>query len=624
MIKLTRLLTIIALLCAFTLFAQEQAVKSNEFLPANAISRLGRGMIYNMDYSPDNSQLAIGTTMGIWIYDASNLQPVRLITKHEYMITAVEFSEDGNMLATADILGHVQLWDTKTGQHQLEIDVKKQLYCISFNTAGDTIATGDKEGRIRLYNTQTGALKMTLYRRGPLFSNILRLDFRPDGLLLASARKDKTVTLWHTESGREIHTMTTGDDAVRGDLVFSPDGNTLVCSTWKGDVYFWNPVTGEQKQQLNKKEMLAPISIDFSFDGGLIAFGASGAKIHLWNMNTSEIWKTLTGHRAPVLAAFFDANIRTIVSTSRRNILRHDINSGRQIRRINEHRGLYPSCAVSPDGKTIATLNTDSYIHYWDATTGAFKSEVRIRNLYVFVEDMMYSSDGKTLIITDGRGPIYLFNAETAKLERRIIAHIADVLCIDQTSDSKILVSGGKDKTVRIWNADTGKALFKLNGHTDEVSCVAVSPDNKIAASGSSDQTVIIWDINTGDEIDALAKHSDEVSSVTFSPDGKTLVTTDGSDTIYLWEVQTGEKIRTLTGNSSGVVSVVFSADGKSIATGSEDGTVNVYDYGTGGTQHTLNGHNRGVDIVDFASDGNVLVSRSYDGVIFLWNVDGK
>ena len=624
MIKLTRLLTILALLCISTLFAQGQTVKSNESLPENAISRLGRGLIYNMDYSPDNSRLAVGTTMGIWIYDAPNLQPLRLITKHKYMITAVDYSKDGNMLATADILGYVHLWDTKTGQHKLEIKIKNSLYCLCFNTAGDTIAIGDKNGRIHLYDTKTGILKKMLLRRGDfLTTNILSLNFSPDGTLLASAKKNKTITLWHTESGREIHTMTTGDDSIRGDMVFSPDGNTLVCSTWKGDVYFWDPITGEQKQKLIK-EMFVPISIDFSFDGGLIAFGDSGAKIHLWNMNTSEIWKTLTGHRVPVLAAFFDVNMRTIVSTSRRNIIRHDINSGRQIGRINEHRGLYPSFAVSPDGKTIATLNTDEYIHYWDATTGEFKSEVRIRDLYVSVQDMMYSSDGKTLIIADGNGFIYLFNAETAKLERKIIAHIADALCIDQTSDSKILVSGGKDKTVRIWNADTGEVLFKLNGHTDEVICVAVSPDNKIAASGSSDQTVIIWDINTGDEIDTLAKHTDEVSSVIFSPDGKTIVTTDESDTIYLWAAQTGEKIRTLTGDSSGVVSVVFSADGKSIATGSKDGTVNVYDYETGETQHTFNGHNSGVDIVDFTSDGNVLVSRNYDGVIFLWDVDGE
>ena len=37
MIKLTRLLTILALLCTSTLFAQGQTVKSNESLPENAI-----------------------------------------------------------------------------------------------------------------------------------------------------------------------------------------------------------------------------------------------------------------------------------------------------------------------------------------------------------------------------------------------------------------------------------------------------------------------------------------------------------------------------------------------------------------------------------------------------------
>ena len=48
-------------------------------LPDGAITRLGKGRINDMQYSPDGSILAVATTIGIWIYDTDTYQEQTIV-----------------------------------------------------------------------------------------------------------------------------------------------------------------------------------------------------------------------------------------------------------------------------------------------------------------------------------------------------------------------------------------------------------------------------------------------------------------------------------------------------------------------------------------------------------------
>lgn len=43
--------------------------RTDEILPDGAIARLGKGGINVIEFSPDGVHLAIGTGIGVWIYD---------------------------------------------------------------------------------------------------------------------------------------------------------------------------------------------------------------------------------------------------------------------------------------------------------------------------------------------------------------------------------------------------------------------------------------------------------------------------------------------------------------------------------------------------------------------------
>ena len=50
----------------------------NWTLPEGAIARLGRGSVRDMEFSPDGQYFAVGSTIGLWMYQLSTLSPIAL------------------------------------------------------------------------------------------------------------------------------------------------------------------------------------------------------------------------------------------------------------------------------------------------------------------------------------------------------------------------------------------------------------------------------------------------------------------------------------------------------------------------------------------------------------------
>ena len=96
-----------------TLFAQD--TKQSLGIPEGAIARLGKGRVYDVQYTNDGMRLAVASSAGIWIYDAITYKALSLLTKHEASVHCIAFSPDGSTLASGDHDGIVHIWDTDTG-----------------------------------------------------------------------------------------------------------------------------------------------------------------------------------------------------------------------------------------------------------------------------------------------------------------------------------------------------------------------------------------------------------------------------------------------------------------------------------------------------------------------------
>ena len=68
-----------------------------------------------MRFSPDGTRLAVGTDVGVWLYDVLDGKETALFIEHPGQVNALAFSTDGKTLASGGFANPViQLWDLET------------------------------------------------------------------------------------------------------------------------------------------------------------------------------------------------------------------------------------------------------------------------------------------------------------------------------------------------------------------------------------------------------------------------------------------------------------------------------------------------------------------------------
>ena len=84
-------------------------------LPEGAIARLGRGREPDIVFSPDGQSLAMGTSLGIWLYDLATLSPIALWETERGMVGRIAFSSDGKWLAASNSDQILKVLDIQKG-----------------------------------------------------------------------------------------------------------------------------------------------------------------------------------------------------------------------------------------------------------------------------------------------------------------------------------------------------------------------------------------------------------------------------------------------------------------------------------------------------------------------------
>ena len=205
-------------------------------LPEGAIARLGKGTIGEIAYSPDGTQLAVGSSIGIWIYDVQTGEELDLLTGHSFPAWSVSFSPDGTTLASGSRDTTIRLWNTNTGKtirtltgHTSGVD------SVSFSPDGTTLASGSGDRTVRLWDVATATHKATLTGHTGIVGSV---SFSPDGTTLASGSDDQTVRLWDVATATHKATLT-GHTADVWSVAFSPDGTTLASGSYDGTILLW-------------------------------------------------------------------------------------------------------------------------------------------------------------------------------------------------------------------------------------------------------------------------------------------------------------------------------------------------------------------------------------------------
>ena len=616
-------------------------------LPDGAIARLGKGGINIMRFSPDGSYLAVGTDVGVWLYELPHAKETALFTGHTGLINALAFSPDSKFLASGGFNNSIiQVWNVETKTKHTTINVNHSIISalafygrtlISINRSNEfaywNIATGgklsstridaasgvyafsndgsklaamDRRISVQLWDTKTSVKELSFERhfQGD-DDDIYTLAFSPDKTIIASGGENKTIQLWHKKKDTEL-TMLSGHNAWITTLAFSEDGKTLASGDAGKIIKIWDLETQKDRLTItghkNTIHALTFAPIGTPLYGMCLASGSADGTIRLWNPNNGkELALFTTGHTEYIKAVAFSEDDSTLTSASfNGNVETWDLMTNQKLSTFSE--------AQSETSETVV-LSNDAEYYIFDGRKGMiwFKP-------YGFGIRRSRS----------GSFDIDLWNLNTYEQLNPIWK--ADLLSgsVVTFSPDNNIVAILRNKDILALHFRTGTELFKLNiKQTLFDEKLIFSPDGQKLAITSDQGYPQVWEIGTQSDITPPnIKGSREIA---FSPDSSTLAAVS-QEGIYFWQLDKENKKRhTLIPADFGIFNIIlcFSPDG-TIVLGSDTGMwstpIKLWHVNTGTELGTLSGHTETVESIVFSHDGKTLASGSQDGTVLLWN----
>ncbi len=622
-------------------------------LPKEAKARLGKGGINVMEFSPDGTLLAVGSNIGVWLYDVKTGKELSMFPG---MCQSIAFSPDGRFLANGGgrygtggrFRGkELQLWEVATGRKMSLTDVLPPASALRFSEDGKTLISlgnwGDSIGQLDI-ETKKGNVEKIKERSW----EVIKRRSLPEPYALTNDKfavglKGGKIELWDTSTGENLSTLNGqiykvpifrrlskqifGDKQKPGHLweeehilalEFSPDGRQLAIGSDDTIALLWD-TNSKGKPTTLRKHTGWINALTFSPDGRMLASGSTDKTVQLWDTTTGEPMATFTGHNKSISALTFSPDGTTLASGSADGTVRFwDVETGRSIpTRITGHTEWMKAIAFIEDSTTLVSASINGITTFWNLKT-LQKSVVQMERNQEFLSGLAFSSDGTKLISLGADGDVF-FNKSVATY----------------------FGNTRPDGLLRLTDVQTRHELTNLviGGM---LGATAFSPDGKTVAFGSFGK-VSFWNTETGSVVNnplsdkvQLGKNgalifppgenhdvlfsSQTVRALVFSPDGKKLVSGSDRGQVEMWDVETGAPLTSLTEQKQreSITALSFSSNGLLLAIGSNNG-IRVM----GGSKPTLLREiDGGVETLAFAPDSTVLVTGLRNGGIELWDVE--
>ena len=485
-----------------------------------------------------------------------------------------------------------------------------------YSPDGDLIASSSRDKTIKIWNAKTGQLIRTLAGHTDW---VLSSVFSPDGRYIASSSNDKTIKIWDVKNGKEVRSLTGHAGSVTS-VAFSSDGKQLASASWDKTVKIWNAESGSEIRTLTDHAQ-SVLSVAFSPDDRLIASGSVGTT-KIWEAKTGKELKQFDKGTSPHEAVSFSPDGRYLASANWDGLMVWNVDTGKEERFfINQKSAL----AFSPDGRFIATTGEDNVINLTDLKS--WKGIQTFTGHTGLVRSISFSPDCSQVVSCSNDKTVKVWDVKpcTSQLLTDSLSQNVSLNSLTGniafSPDGKYLAAGFDSKagTAMIWDAATGQQSQLLAGHTQGIRSVAFHPDGHLLASASTDGTVKIWDAQSGLEVESFSGHGDGINTIAYSPDGSFLASGSGEKTIKIWNANTGKVIHTLSGHTDEIESVAFSSDGRLLASGSSDTNVKIWDVNTGQEIQTFVAHDEGVLSVAFCPESNRLATTGWENTVKIW-----
>jgi WD40 repeat protein len=540
-------------------------------VPTGGALRIGMGSTPVIVRSLDRRLLAVGTTVGVYVFDAQTMAQLWQVFVRS-PVTHLEWSPDGSSIAVSLYeWPNILVWDADTGELLHRLENSLNVADLDWSPDGTTLAAGldayfskelaDYVTSIVLWDTaswqQTFVFQPEIEELVHGKHSAEDIEWSPDGSTLAAVVGYLEAALIDPASGEVKHVLRQeprGHDEVQH-VAYSPDGTKLLTYTGisgPGDapggsnqVYVWDAASGALLFTLDHAvgDFFIVVTHAEWSDGGTTITSYAGST---WDpmIQDNAVWDAATGARLESLPV-------GIVVPAPDN---------------PPPDGVYvlPSGAVlvwppdlapypvildlsysvadlrwSPDGSQVATLpleGSESPIAVWTLRSG---QPAQFLSTTETIQGWALSTPSGASCQNENYDPPCWFDL-TGRFRATYTIEFAD----DYDSSSA-------KSTLTITDANTNAVLYEIEENAS-MEALAFSADGSILAvshqpasrgiwqpgvTSTDDCFVTLYDMASGEAIVTYYGHTGTVYSMLWSPDGKMLATLSADGTIVFWPV---------------------------------------------------------------------------------------
>ncbi|QZY56860.1 Hsp70 family protein [Crassaminicella profunda] len=306
--------------------------------------------------------------------------------------------------------------DRYTTTIELEAILKMDMpvWSIAFHPKGRFMAMGKgkgllfrKKGEVELWDAvRKESLGVVVKHE----NHVNSVAFSPNGRILVSGSRDKTIKLWGVES--KVVTGIRGNKDKIGPVAFSPDGRILAFGSYDGTLKLWDVERNvESKNLVGHTERIS--SVVFSPDGSILASGSLDETIKLWDVKRGVVLKNLIGHNAWPFSVAFSPDGSILASGGFDNLIKlWDIARGVELKNLVGHNDKVRSVVFSPNGKILASGSYDGTLKLWDVERGVVLNKLTGHGVDEVIYAVAFSPDGKKLVTSGTSQTVSIWNIE--------------------------------------------------------------------------------------------------------------------------------------------------------------------------------------------------------------------
>jgi WD40 repeat protein len=363
---------------------------------------------------------------------------------HAGGVTALAFSPDGRLVASAGHNGHPELavWVAASGK----IVVRRRIggairpADLAFSPDGKHLAFTDNQ--VKDKQIQVQVLALSARREVAPFalpcSEVLCLAYTTNGKLLATTltreevqpnvMKDDRLTVVDVATGKVLHRFSGFSHPPEITLIYtaalSPDGRHLALTAH--DSGLWR---ADSSKAAKEDRAVAP--------------RAFREQLHVFDLEVEKLVRVINGATNHFGNLAFSSDSARLAWGSGARVMLCDLAARQEPRPLLGHKEDVQALAFSNDGKTLASGGGDRLVIVWDRAEGT--ERFRLRGHLQPISALTFRPDGKRL-----------------------------------ASASQALVGPGQPGQVKVWDTTTQpEARTVLGPHSRPAFCLAVSPEGE-------------------------------------------------------------------------------------------------------------------------------------------------